>query len=73
MATKKLKGLGRGLDALLGGDSEPATPARCGPYSDGKGRPLLLSYHEAPAYLQYNPFILSGYRGYLSTKMCIER
>lgn len=24
MATKKLKGLGRGLDALLGGDSEPA-------------------------------------------------
>ncbi|MBQ5946606.1 ParB/RepB/Spo0J family partition protein [Massilia sp. ST3] len=27
MATKKLKGLGRGLDALLGGDSEPAPAA----------------------------------------------
>ncbi|MEH6433454.1 ParB/RepB/Spo0J family partition protein [Massilia sp. DD77] len=27
MATKKLKGLGRGLDALLGGDSEPAPVA----------------------------------------------
>jgi ParB family chromosome partitioning protein len=27
MATKKLKGLGRGLDALLGGDAEPAAPA----------------------------------------------
>ena len=28
MATKKLKGLGRGLDALLGGDLDaaPATP-----------------------------------------------
>ena len=26
MATKKLKGLGRGLDALLGGDSEAAAP-----------------------------------------------
>ena len=27
MASKKLKGLGRGLDALLGGDSEPAPVA----------------------------------------------
>src|ERR1044071_3716173 len=27
MATKKLKGLGRGLDALLGGDLDPANPA----------------------------------------------
>ncbi|MCD2517781.1 ParB/RepB/Spo0J family partition protein [Massilia sp. G4R7] len=27
MATKKLKGLGRGLDALLGGDSQPAPSA----------------------------------------------
>jgi ParB family chromosome partitioning protein len=27
MATKKLKGLGRGLDALLGGDTEAAAPA----------------------------------------------
>lgn len=33
----------------------------------------LLSYHEAPTHLQFNPYILSGYRGYLSTKMCIER
>ncbi|KAG8282833.1 Progestin and adipoQ receptor member 3 [Homalodisca vitripennis] len=32
----------------------------------------LLSYHEAPSYLQFNPYILSGYRGYLSTKMCFE-
>jgi ParB family chromosome partitioning protein len=27
MATKKLKGLGRGLDALLGGDLDPSNPA----------------------------------------------
>ncbi|MGX4640966.1 ParB/RepB/Spo0J family partition protein [Massilia sp. SYSU DXS3249] len=27
MATKKLKGLGRGLDALLGGDAEPPSPS----------------------------------------------
>lgn len=53
--------------------SAPATPARCGPFCDGKGRPLLLTYKEAPAYLQFNPFILTGYRGYLSTKMCVER
>lgn len=32
----------------------------------------LLSYHEAPSYLQFNPYILTGYRGYLSTKMCFE-
>jgi ParB family chromosome partitioning protein len=30
MATKKLKGLGRGLDALLGGDPAPDTPAAPG-------------------------------------------
>ncbi|KAF6207554.1 hypothetical protein GE061_016001 [Apolygus lucorum] len=37
------------------------------------GQPLaLLSYHEAPAYLQFNPYIRSGYRGYMSTKMCFE-
>ncbi|XP_034250193.1 progestin and adipoQ receptor family member 3 isoform X2 [Thrips palmi] len=52
--------------------SSPAKAARCGPFCDGKGRPLLLTYNEAPPYLQFNPFILSGYRGYLSTKMCIE-
>lgn len=32
----------------------------------------LLSYNDAPSYLQFNPYILSGYRGYLSTKMCFE-
>ena len=32
MATKKLKGLGRGLDALLGGDAHetPAAPSEIG-------------------------------------------
>ncbi|KAL0280919.1 UNVERIFIED_CONTAM: hypothetical protein PYX00_002071 [Menopon gallinae] len=32
----------------------------------------LLSYNDAPSYLQFNPFIKTGYRGYLSTRMCIE-
>jgi ParB family chromosome partitioning protein len=31
MATKKMKGLGRGLDALLGGDSEMTAPASSAP------------------------------------------
>jgi ParB family chromosome partitioning protein len=31
MATKKMKGLGRGLDALLGGDSEMSAPASSAP------------------------------------------
>lgn len=33
----------------------------------------LLQYHEVEPHLQSNPFILSGYRGSLTTKMCIER
>lgn len=33
----------------------------------------LLPFEEAPDYLQFNPFILHGYRGYLTTKLCIER
>lgn len=33
----------------------------------------LLNYEEAPEYLQHNPYIRHGYRGYLTTKLCIER
>lgn len=32
----------------------------------------LLSYEDAPKHLQFNPYIRSGYRTYLSTKMCLE-
>ncbi|CAG5108984.1 Similar to Paqr3: Progestin and adipoQ receptor family member 3 (Mus musculus) [Cotesia congregata] len=32
----------------------------------------LLPIEEAPEYLTHNPFILHGYRGYLTTKLCIE-
>lgn len=35
--------------------------------------PLLLSYDDAPSYLKFNPYIHSGYRGFLTTKMCLER
>ncbi|XP_021922010.1 progestin and adipoQ receptor family member 3 isoform X2 [Zootermopsis nevadensis] len=34
--------------------------------------PLLLSYDDAPSYLKFNPYIHSGYRGFLTTKMCLE-
>lgn len=34
---------------------------------------LILSYEDAPNYLKFNPYIRSGYRGYLTTKMCLER
>lgn len=33
----------------------------------------LLEFHEVEPHLQSNPYILSGYRASLSTKMCIER
>lgn len=32
----------------------------------------LLRFEEAPGFLQYNPYILRGYRGCLSTKLCLE-
>lgn len=32
----------------------------------------LLPFEEAPGYLQHNPYILRGYRGYLTTKLCLE-
>ncbi|KAK2589142.1 hypothetical protein KPH14_001962 [Odynerus spinipes] len=32
----------------------------------------LLPFEDAPEYLQHNPFILHGYRGYLTTKLCVE-
>lgn len=34
---------------------------------------LLLKFEDAPEYLQHNKFILSGYRGMLTSKMCLER
>lgn len=33
----------------------------------------LLNFNEAPSYLAHNRFILSGYRGLLTTKLCLER
>ncbi|XP_062536983.1 progestin and adipoQ receptor family member 3 isoform X2 [Armigeres subalbatus] len=32
----------------------------------------LLSFEDAPKHLQFNPFIRSGYRTILSTKLCLE-
>lgn len=45
----------------------PVTP------EDEERMRVLLPIHLAPKYLQHNPFILHGYRGYLTTKLCIER
>ncbi|XP_044742305.1 progestin and adipoQ receptor family member 3 isoform X2 [Chrysoperla carnea] len=32
----------------------------------------LLRYEDAPEYLQFNPYIRSGYRQFLNTKLCLE-
>lgn len=42
-------------------------------YSAEKRPKRLLFIHEAPEYLRHNAYILSGYRGILNTKLCIER
>ncbi|XP_053682168.1 progestin and adipoQ receptor family member 3 isoform X2 [Sabethes cyaneus] len=46
--------------------SKPTTPV-----SYYKQR-QLLSYDDAPKHLQFNPFIRTGYRTILSTKLCLE-
>lgn len=33
----------------------------------------LLSFEDAPEYLKHNTFIITGYRGVLNTKLCMER
>lgn len=33
----------------------------------------VLPFEEAAEYLQHNPYIRHGYRGYLTTKLCVER
>jgi hypothetical protein len=43
------------------------------PGKKSSAHPVLLEYKDAPSYLKFNPYIRSGYRGYLSTKMCLER
>ncbi|SFU44747.1 ParB/RepB/Spo0J family partition protein [Pseudoduganella namucuonensis] len=48
MATKKLKGLGRGLDALLGGDGDPSNPAS-NPAAQAPGE-LAISQMQAGKY-----------------------
>jgi hypothetical protein len=45
----------------------------CVPGKKSGVHPVLLDYKDAPSYLKFNPYIRSGYRGYLSTKMCLER
>lgn len=35
--------------------------------------PVVVSFHEAPSFLQFNPFIYRGYRTNLGTATCIKR
>jgi hypothetical protein len=45
----------------------------CGQQDKSGVYPLLLTYNDAPNHLKFNPYIRTGYRGYLTTKMCLER
>lgn len=45
----------------------------CGQQGKSGACPLLLTYNDAPSHLKFNPYIRSGYRGYLTTKLCLER
>ncbi|XP_023703499.1 progestin and adipoQ receptor family member 3 isoform X2 [Cryptotermes secundus] len=44
----------------------------CGHQGKSGACPLLLTYNDAPTHLKFNPYIRNGYRGYLTTKMCLE-
>ncbi|XP_046745213.1 progestin and adipoQ receptor family member 3 isoform X1 [Diprion similis] len=41
-------------------------------FEDEERMRRILPFAEAPEYLQFNPYILHGYRGYLTTKLCLE-
>jgi len=51
---------------------EPPAKKRLTPEEEDKMR-QLLRFEDAPGFLQYNPYILNGYRGCLTTKLCLER
>ena len=36
-------------------------------------KPAIVSFHEAPSFLQFNPFIYRGYRTNLCTYTCLKR
>lgn len=36
-------------------------------------RPVVVSFHDAPSFLQFNPFIYNGYRTNLEITTCIKR
>jgi hypothetical protein len=56
-----------------GKKSEEEQDIDCGQQSRNGASPLLLAYKDAPTHLKFNPYIRTGYRGYLTTKMCLER
>ncbi|XP_058789319.1 progestin and adipoQ receptor family member 3 [Phymastichus coffea] len=62
------------LEVMLHRPKELADSPIKGPVTaeDEERMRVLLPIHLAPKYLQHNPFILHGYRGYLTTKLCIE-
>ena len=55
-------------------DAAKKAACRAGEGKDLVKEPVLLSFADAPHYLQFNPFIHSGFRsGMMTTKMCLER
>ena len=52
--------------------TRPATPPTPAP-TLAIAKPVIVGFHEAPHFLQFNPFIYSGYRTHLSTGTCIKR
>jgi hypothetical protein len=57
----------------IGKEGEEDQDGTCVPGKKSSAHPVLLDYKDAPSYLKFNPYIRSGYRGFLSTKMCLER
>ncbi|XP_017767941.1 PREDICTED: progestin and adipoQ receptor family member 3 isoform X2 [Nicrophorus vespilloides] len=51
---------------------EKKKKSRSKSYESEEKMKRLLTFDEAPSYLAHNRFILSGYRGILNTKLCIE-
>ncbi|XP_021922005.1 progestin and adipoQ receptor family member 3 isoform X1 [Zootermopsis nevadensis] len=69
--TERMTGV-KGDNGNKGNKGEEQQNEDCTQESKSGVYPLLLSYDDAPSYLKFNPYIHSGYRGFLTTKMCLE-
>ncbi|XP_035787315.1 progestin and adipoQ receptor family member 3-like isoform X2 [Anopheles albimanus] len=60
------------LELTTSSSSTGSSGGCCGSKQNRDRKARIVSYEEAPEHLQFNPFIRTGYRTYLSMRLCLE-